>query len=387
MQHIIDYVNSIKNELISYRQHLHAHPELSWNEVETSAYITSVLDKKGISYSRISKHGICGIIQGNNADSKCIALRADMDALPIKENNPHLSYASTNPGVMHACGHDVHMACLLGAINVLHKFNNEWEGALKFIFQPSEEKQPSGAESMIQEGVLTNPIVDEIYALHVTPELETGKIGYHKGQFMASADELYITLRGAGGHAAQAYKTQDTILAASHIVVALQQIVSRNANPLIPTVISIGEFLAPGATNIIPNEVTLKGTIRTFDEEWRKNIHTRIHDICSTIAKQFEVLCEIHIPPGLPCVINNAECTNNVISILNNKFPFIHTVEMPQRMGAEDFAFYSQKIPASFFRLGTTANNQIATKLHTSVFNIDENAIPIGVYCLISPFL
>jgi hippurate hydrolase len=361
------------------REHLHAHPELSWNESNTAKYIQSILDEHHISYTaNIATHGIVASISGINPTEKCIALRADMDALPIQEISD-MPYASCEPGVMHACGHDVHMACLLGAAIVLHQLKDQISGTIKIIFQPSEEKQPSGAEAMILAGVLVNPKVDAIIGMHVTPELESGKIGYHLGEFMASADEVYLTVKGKGGHAAQPHKIIDPLLIASHILIALQQIVSRNANPSTPTVLSFGDMHAHGATNVIPDEVSIKGTLRTFDESWRMLAHQKIESICKGIAQGMGGDCDVNIPAGLPLVSNDKQLTEKMLHQLGTLFSEDQLMEMPIRMGSEDFGFYSQKIPACFLRLGTRKANAPITNLHTSSFDIDEQSILTGI--------
>ncbi len=374
-------------ESLQHRQYLHQHPEISWLEINTSKYIQSFLVEENVPFQLFAGHGVVASIACNNPTSRCIALRADMDALPIQEEND-LKYKSCNSGVMHACGHDVHMACLMGALKVINKLKNEIDGTIKFIFQPSEEKQPSGAEKMIQEGVLTNPSVDAIYGLHVTPELECGKIGYRAGKFMASADEIYIEVMGPGGHASQPHKSADTILIASHIIIALQQIVSRNADPLMPTVLSFGDIQGHGATNIIPTSVKIKGTLRTFDEDWRKSIHHKIKSISSNIAASMGAKVDVQIPEGLPFVLNDDALTMNAVNMFKHVFESENIIEMPIRMGAEDFAFYSHQIPASFFRLGTgNSITQVNKKLHTSTFNIDDQAIKVGIKLLVTSIL
>ena len=381
---ILDLSSKIFPKAKEIREHLHAHPELSWKEFETARFIQNILDEYKISFiANIATNGIVATVTGKNPTERCIALRADMDALPIQENS-EMAYASRQPGVMHACGHDVHMACLLGAAIVLNEMKDSISGTIKFIFQPSEEKQPSGAEAMILAGVLENPTVDCVIGMHVTPELECGKIGFHYGQFMASADEIYLTVKGKGGHAAQPHKIIDPLLISAHILIALQQIVSRNANPSTPTVLSFGDMHADGATNIIPDEVKIKGTLRTFDENWRKEMHQKIVAICKGIAKGMGGDCEVDIPEGLPFVANDRKITENVITKLKTIFEEEQIVEMPIRMGSEDFGFYSQKIPATFLRLGTKKVNAPITQLHTSHFDIDSESILFGIrlFCI-----
>src|SRR5215469_2959626 len=259
-------------DFIAIRHHLHAHPELSYQEFQTSAFVRQQLTKLGIPFEVMAGTGVVGLLKGKNADSRVIALRADMDALPIKEEND-VPYRSTNEGVMHACGHDVHTTVLLGAARILEELKGDWEGTVKLIFQPGEEKNPGGASLMIKEGVLKEPTPQAIFGLHVHPGLETGKLSFRGGMVMASADELYITIKGKGGHAAAPHQTVDTVLVASHLVVALQQVISRNRNPLSPSVLSITSFQGGHTTNVIPSEVKLMGTFRAMDEEWRFRAH------------------------------------------------------------------------------------------------------------------
>jgi len=313
-----------------------------------------------------------------NADKKVIALRSELDALPIQEKNT-CSYASQNAGVMHACGHDVHTACLLGAAKILNELKNEWEGTIKFIIQPSEEKEPGGASVMIKEGVLENPKPEMILALHVHPSMTVGKTGFRSGLYMASADEIYITVKGKGGHGALPQNCVDTVLLASHIVVALQQIVSRNAYPIIPTVLSFGKFIANGATNVIPDEVRIEGTLRTMDEPWRKVVHQKIKQIAQGVAQSMGGDAVVEVSNGYPCLKNDFTITEksraNAKKYLGNE----NVEELDLRMTAEDFSFFAEKIPACFFRLGTaSADGSNSSAVHTATFNIDEQALEIG---------
>ena len=376
---ILELSTTIFPKALEIRKYLHAHPELSWQEKNTSLYIQQVLEANHISFQKdIATHGIVATIEGQNPSQRCIALRADMDALPIQEMN-EVPYKSIHAGVMHACGHDVHMSCLLGAALVINELKDQLEGSVKFIFQPSEETQPSGAEAMIMAGILQNPTVNYIIGMHVTPELESGKIGYHFGQFMASADEVYLTVKGRGGHAAQPHKIIDPILISSHILIAMQQIVSRHANPSTPTVLSFGDIRGLGATNIIPDKVEIKGTLRTFDEVWRREAHHKIETIAKGIAQAMGGDCEVTIPTGLPFVENNLEVTNRVLNQLGHVFSPENLMEMPIRMGSEDFGYFSQEIPATFLRLGTKKMGESSKSLHTNTFDIDEMAILHGI--------
>ncbi len=367
------------NDLVAIRRHLHAHPELSFHEVETAKYISQKLTDFGIEHqTNIGGHGIVGIIKGNNPDKKTIALRADIDALPIEEKND-CSYVSQNTGVMHACGHDVHTTCLLGAVKILNELKNNFEGTLKFIFQPAEEKLPGGASILIKEGVLKNPDVAQIFGQHVLPQLETGKVAFKSGIAMASCDEIFITVHGKGGHGAQPNLAIDPILIASHIVIALQSIISRNANPLMPSVLSIGKIIGNGATNIIPEVVKMEGTFRTFDEQWRKEVHQKIETICHSIAASFGGHCDVLIDKGYPFLKNDEAMTQSAFELAQMYLGAENVEEMPTRMTAEDFSYYSQVVPACFYRLGTGNKEKgITSSIHTPTFDVDEKCLEIG---------
>ena len=367
------------NEFIEIRHHLHANPELSYQEFKTSEFIQQQLNTLGIPFQVMGKTGVVGLIEGKNPGSRIIALRADIDALPIAEAND-VPYKSKVDGVMHACGHDVHTTCLLGASKILNQLKDEWEGTVKLIFQPGEERNPGGASILIKEGVLENPAPQGIFGLHVHPQLEVGKLSFRGGQVMASADEIYITIKGKGGHAAAPHLTTDTILIASHLIVALQQVISRNSNPLSPSVLSICSIQGGHTTNVIPAEVKLMGTFRAVDEEWRKTAHSLIYKISRELVHGLGEELDIHIDIGYPSVFNNEELNSNARKLAETYMgkENVETTEM--RMGAEDFGFYSQKIPGCFFRLGV--GNQakgIGSGVHTPTFNIDENAISIGM--------
>lgn len=368
-----------KSQLISWRNHLHANPELSWEEIKTTEFIENELSKLGITEIQKSlKTGLVATIKGHADNGKCIALRADIDALPITEQNT-CDYKSKNNGVMHACGHDVHTTCLLGAAKYLTENKEKWSGTIKLIFQPSEEKQPSGAEAMILAGVMTNPKVEAIVGLHVTPELEVGKLGFRKGQFMASADEVYITILGKGGHGASPHLCIDPIVLSANIIIALQQLISRYADPKTPTVLTFGDIQGHGATNIIPEKVELKGTLRTFDEKWRSEIQQKIKDVAQGIARSFGGDCIVNIPLGVPFVYNEELLTEKLINSAKSFIGEENVIDMPLRMGAEDFSFYGHQAPASFFRLGTgNAQNGTNISVHNPKFNIEEEALVIG---------
>jgi len=366
-------------EFIQIRHHLHQNPELSYQEFETSKFVQQKLTELGIPYQVMATTGVVGLIKGKNPDSRIIALRADMDALPIVEEND-VPYKSKNNGVMHACGHDVHTTCLLGAAKILNELKEEWTGTIKLVFQPGEEKNPGGASYMIRDGVLENPSPQAILALHVNTILEVGKLSFRSGKVMASADELYITIKGQGGHAASPHITIDPILIASHLVIALQQIISRNNNPFNPSVLSITAFNAGSATNIIPNEVKLMGTFRAMDEDWRFKAHELIKNTAKNICHSMGGEADVHIDVGYPCVINNEKVTQTAMKQAIEFMGNDQVSETELRMGAEDFGYYAQKIPACFYRLGTMNKEKgITSGVHTPTFNIDENAIEIGM--------
>jgi hippurate hydrolase len=367
------------DEFIQIRHHIHAHPELSYKEFETSKFIQEKLKSWGIPYEVKATTGVVGLIKGKNPGTKIIALRGDMDALPITEIND-VPYKSLNEGVMHACGHDVHTTCLLGAAKILNELKDEWEGTVKLIFQPGEEKNPGGASLMIKEGVLENPKPEKIFALHVHPGMEVGQLSFRGGMIMASADEIYITIKAKGGHAAAPHLTPDTILIASHLVVSLQQIVSRNNNPFNPSVLSITSFNGGNTTNVIPSEVKLMGTFRAMNEEWRFKAHELIKTQTVDLVKAMGAEAGILIDVGYPFVLNDIALNDVTRKKAEDYMGAANVSETELRMGAEDFAYYSQQMPACFFRLG--AGNKIkgiTSGVHTPTFNIDEGAIEVGV--------
>ncbi|MBS1747966.1 MAG: amidohydrolase [Bacteroidetes bacterium] len=364
--------------LASIRHHLHANPELSFHEFETCRFIGNQLKEWGIDFKNIAGTGIVAIIEGKNPTDRIIALRADIDALPITEENI-IEYKSKNEGVMHACGHDVHTTCLLGATKILKDLQDEWDGTIKLIFQPGEEKNPGGASLMIRDGVLENPKPNAIVAMHVHPGLQIGKLSFRKGLIMASADEIYITLKGKGGHAASPHLTTDIVLVAAHIIVGLQQIVSRNTNPFTPCVLSICSIHGGNTTNVIPAEVKLVGTFRTMDESWRYKAHELIRKQVSGIANAMGAEADILIDVGYPAVINDASVTDQATQLAQKYFGDENIEETELRMGAEDFGFYAQELPACFFRLGVRNEAAgIIHNVHTSRFNIDEEALQAG---------
>lgn len=364
---------------IQIRRHIHAHPELSYQEFETSKFIQARLTEWGIPFTIMAQTGVVGIIEGKNPSARITALRADMDALPIQEEND-VPYKSTNQGVMHACGHDVHTTCLLGAAKILNELKDEWEGTVKLIFQPGEERNPGGASLMIKDGVLANPAPQAIAALHVHPGLNLGKLSFRKGRVMASADEIYITIRSEGGHAAAPHLTADTILIASQLIVSLQQIISRNNNPTSPSVLSICSIQGGFTTNVIPKEVKLMGTFRAMDEAWRFKAHELIRRQTIGLVEAMGAEVDLHIDVGYPTVDNNPELTGNAWQLANEYMGEANVYETELRMGAEDFGYYTQHIPGCFFRLGVRNDEKgIVHNVHTPNFNIDERAIETGM--------
>ena len=377
---ISDLSNSFYNEALLIRRELHMHPELSFQEFNTSDFLAKKLDEFGISYNQgYVKTGIVAKIEGRNPHKKVIALRADMDALPVEEKN-QLSFRSKEKGVMHACGHDIHMTCVLGASKILKKLSNQFEGTILIIFQPGEELLPGGARLMIDEGALNDPKPDAVLALHVQPDLPAGVVGFRPGKYMASNDEIYINIKGKGGHAAMPHNIIDPVLIASHIIVSLQQIVSRNTDISIPTVLSFGKIIGEGATNVIPDQVKLEGTFRTTDEKWRKEVHKKIKSISQAIAESMGGVCEVEVRNGYPALENEPKLTANLISWAEEFLGKQQVKELGIRMTSEDFAFYSQKYPSCLFRLGVGSLPDMSqTFLHTSGFVADENSLKTGI--------
>jgi amidohydrolase len=371
-------------QVVELRRHFHAYPELSNEEHKTSAFIKEFLKNNQIPYKDgYAKTGIVANIQGTKGgDKKVIALRADMDALPVNELND-LSFASMNPGVMHACGHDVHMACLMGAALILNQLKHEFGGTITLIFQPAEEKLPGGAKLMIEQGALESPKPDLVLGLHVEPDLPSGVLGFKPGIYMASTDELYITVKGKGGHAAMPDQLIDPVLIAAHIITALQQIVSRHAKASIPSVLSFGKVIANGATNIIPDEVRIEGTFRTMNESWRATAHKKMTNLIKSIAEGMGGSVDLKIEKGYPFLVNDVEVTNKAKKYASELLGNEHVVDLDIRMTAEDFAYYSQKYPSTFFRLGVKPDDiKNPSPLHSSLFNPDEQALRTGMAAL-----
>ncbi len=366
-------------ESITIRRHIHANPELSYQEFNTSQFVQDKLTEIGIPFEIKATTGILGLIKGKNPTSRIIALRADMDALPIDEEND-VPYKSKNQGVMHACGHDVHTTVLLGAAKILNEIKDDFEGTIKLIFQPGEERNPGGASYMIKEGVLDNPRPQGIIALHVNPSLEAGKLSFRKGRVMASADEIYITIRSKGGHAAAPHLTADTISIASQMIVSLQQIISRNCNPLSPSVLSICSIQGGHTTNVIPSEVKMMGTFRAMDEAWRFKAHELMAKQAVGLVEAMGAEIDFKIDVGYPTVDNDPAFTEAAWQQADVYMGKDNVEETEIRMGAEDFGYYTQVVPGCFYRLGVRNEAQgIIHNVHTPKFNIDESAIETGI--------
>lgn len=366
--------------IVGLRRHIHAHPELSFQEAETASLVAEKLELLGIEVTPdVAGHGVVGILKGESTSDKdpVVALRADMDALPIQEAND-VPYRSQNAGVMHACGHDVHTSSLLGTAEILSELKSELPGTIKFIFQPAEEKFPGGASLMIKDGVLKNPSVHSIIGQHVQPYLDRGKIGIRSGMYMASADEIYIRVKGKGGHAAHPATFIDPVTATAQILVALQQVVSRS-DPRIPSVLSFGKIIAEGATNVIPNEVYVEGTFRTMNEPWRAEAHRKITNIIRHTAEAFGCTAELDLKKGYPVLFNDEQVTERTRSVISDYVGEENVEELDLWMAAEDFAYYTHEAPGCFYRLGTRNEAKgIVHGLHTPLFDVDESAMNIS---------
>lgn len=370
---------SYAQKTIDARRHIHSNPELSYQEFNTAKFVSSKLKEFGLKPQEgVAGTGVVVLIEGKNPNKKIIALRADMDALPIQELN-NVPYKSTNAGVMHACGHDVHTASLLGTAQILSELKNEFEGTIKLIFQPGEEKNPGGASLMIKEGVLENPNPTAIIGQHVMPLIPVGKVGFREGMYMASSDEIYLTVIGKGGHGATPELGIDPVVIASHIIIGLQQIISRNASPKQPTVLTFGRIFADGATNIIPSEVKIAGTFRALNEAWREEGLKRIQKMAEGIAESMGGKCEVEISRGYPYLENNPALTRRLKHAAQEYLGKENVVDIDLTLGSEDFAYYSHQVPASFYRLGTRNESKgITSYVHTPTFDIDEDALRIG---------
>lgn len=369
----------IHEDSIAIRRHLHQNPELSFQEHQTAAFVKAQLDELGIPHRTMADTGIVGEITGTlSLSDRVVALRADLDALPIQEVDGR-SYGSKNAGVMHACGHDAHTASLLGAARILQQLRPHFAGTIRLIFQPAEERLPGGASLMIKEGVLENPKPEAVIGQHVMPMIPAGQVGFRAGKYMASTDELYMTITGRGGHGAQPQQNIDPVLVTAHILTALQQVVSRYADPRIPSVLSFGKVIAEGATNVIPNQVYLEGTFRTVDETWRGEAHQRMRKLAEGIADSMGASCELEIRHGYPFLVNEEVLTNQAKGFAEEYLGAENVLDLDIWMAAEDFAYYSQVADACFYRLGTgNAERGITAAVHTPAFDIDESALETG---------
>ena len=369
-----------KDEAIANRRHLHQHPELSFQEKETARFVAEKLRSFGITPQEgVADTGLVALIEGRHPEKKTVALRADMDALPIHEAN-EVPYRSQNEGVMHACGHDVHTSSLLGTAQILQQLRDQFEGTVKLVFQPGEERIPGGASLMIKAGALESPRPHHMFGQHVQPFIPAGKVGFREGMYMASADEIYVTVHGRGGHAAMPDRNIDPVLIASHIIVALQQVVSRYADPKVPSVLSFGRVIAEGATNVIPNEVKMEGTFRTMNEEWRALAHQKMKKLAESMAEGMGGSCTFDIQRGYPFLENSPELTQRARQYAVDFLGDDNVLDLDLWMAAEDFAYYTREVDACFYRLGTGNEARgINSSVHTPTFDIDEEALEIGV--------
>ncbi len=391
---LLNAVEAQRENVVQHRRHLHLHPEPSFGESKTSAYVANALRAMGIAFSDgwCADHGAAGIVakvEGLEPGTRTMALRADMDALPIQEvNRPH---ASTVPGWMHACGHDAHTACLLGAVEALQAARDQWSGTVHCVFQPGEENLPGGASILVQEGALltdaptsgplqaSGPLVDGIVGQHVYPQLDAGTVGFRSGAYMAAADELRIRVVGKGGHAALPHRTVDPIVAAAHVITALQTVVSRSCDPTQPSVLTIGKIRGGHARNVIPDEVILDGTLRTYDLATAETLRSSIKRVAESTAQAFGAVAEVDLAIGYPPVINaprlTDSCRKRAVELLGEQ----HVVDLPLRMTGEDFSFYQREVEGCFYRLGTGGNGPgCRSGLHTAEFDIDERALSTG---------
>jgi hippurate hydrolase len=362
------------------RHYIHQHPELSFEEHHTAAFVSEQLSEWGIAHTTgIAGTGVIGVLESDHPNGRCIAIRAELDALPIAEAND-TPYKSQNEGIMHACGHDVHTTCLLGVLRILSMHKGDWEGSIKFIFQPGEEKHPGGGSIMIAEGVLENPKVDAIFGLHVYPTLPAGTVGFRSGQYMASTDEIHITIHGKGGHAALPHQTIDPVTIAAQVITALQQVVSRRANPVSPSVLSFGRIAGGTVNNVIADKVELDGTLRTMDEGWRVAAHILIKDVVENICEAFGAKADVHIPQGYPSLYNDPSLTASAEGWAKEYLGGEHVKTLDLRMTADDFAFYSHKLPGCYYRIGTNKGGMTHTaSVHNPHFDIEESAMVTAI--------
>ncbi len=368
-------------KLVAIREHLHRYPELSFKEYDTHDYLCAQLTRLGIEHSpNVAGTGIVAYIRGKNPGKRCIALRSDHDALPIIEKNED-AYKSQNDGVMHACGHDVHSASHLGALMILQSLRDQFEGTVKCIFQLGEELYPCGASLMIREGVLQHPEPSGIIGTHVMPRMPVGKAGIHIGPYMSSADEVILTIKGKGGHAATPHLVVDPIVMAAQVIMSLQTLVSRNASPFMAAVLSFGKIESPGgAYNVIPNEVKITGGLRTFDDQWKQIAHERIRAIAQHTAQALGGECEVSILSVTPVLHNEEALSTRVRQAMIDYLGEDKVEDLPQWAASEDFAYYTQHIPGCFYRLGiwNPETGKGASALHTDTFDVDPTCLAVG---------
>lgn len=374
-------------KIVSIRRHIHQHPELSFQEYETSAYIQQQLRELGIPFEVVAQTGVVAVLTGQkSASDDIVVLRADIDALPIDEQNT-VSYKSENKGVMHACGHDFHTANLLGAASLLNDYKTEFSGKIVLLFQPAEEKIPGGAIQILESGILESfgGTIKAVLGLHVSPRVSVGKVGLRSGRFMASSDEFYFTIKGRGGHAAEPHRAVDPIMIGAQLLTTLQQVVSRKANPDIPSVLTFGRFIGDGAANVIPEEVKLAGTFRTMDEVWRKEALEMVAEIAATLPVSLGAKVEVEVRHGYPALYNDPALTQKVKTIIAETMGNSVPQDLEIWMAAEDFAYYSYRYPSLFMLIGT--NNDDSTTqygLHNPQFNLDEKAFETSIAVLVN---
>ena len=378
---IKEIVKDVKDDAIQIRRHLHRNPELSFQEYKTSTFIKDKLREEGISFEEVASTGVLVKIEGTSGTNSknCIVLRADIDALPIQEINGS-EFDSVNENVMHACGHDFHTANLLSVVKILNQYKNQFEGIVIAIFQPAEEKIPGGAKLVLASKKLNNYNIKAVIGIHVSPKYQVGNLAIRSGKFMASTDEIFITIKGKGGHGAQPHLNIDPVLIGSQLVISLQQVVSRMANPAIPTVLSVGKFIANGASNVIPNEVNLEGTFRTMDENWRERALLLIEKQIQELPRMYGAGVKYEIRRGYPALLNNPELTLEVTHALKEYHGEEAVHEADIWMAAEDFAYYSNLYPSTFYLVGiANASKGITSELHTPTFQIDEDAFDLAI--------
>ncbi len=361
-------------QIKDFRRYFHANPEISFQEKQTSAFIAKILRDNSIpAYDGIGGTGVIGIIEGQR-EGKTIGIRAELDALPIAESTS-LDFSSTKNGLMHACGHDIHMASLLGTALIVNKLKDKLNGKVLLVFEPGEELIPGGALQIINSNIFQQNKPDVMLAFHVLPELVSGKAGFHEGQYMASADEVYITVKGKGGHAALPKTTINPIIISSKLLLNLKDFIDNETPPQIPSILSFGKLQANGATNVIPNEVFIEGTFRTMDEDWRHKAHSRIEEISNKTCQDYGGNCEIEIRNGYPSVYNNPNLTRCTKNIAEQYLGSSNVIDLEQRMTADDFAYFSQKVPSVFFRMGTGFEDSRSYQLHSSLFVANEETL------------